>query len=69
MRDFRAGIIRAIGNPYDRFDEDLLRILRGARFAARLDFAIDPATWAAMKRAAPPSPPSPPSESAKRWSA
>ncbi len=53
MRDLRAGIIRAIGNPYDRFDEDHLRILRAARFAARLNFTIDPATWAAMKRAAP----------------
>jgi len=53
MRDLRAGIIRAIGNPYDRFTEDHLRILRAARFAARLDFAIDAATWAAMKRAVP----------------
>ncbi len=53
MRDLRAGVIRAIGNPYDRFDEDHLRILRGARFAARLNFTIDPATWAAIKRAAP----------------
>jgi poly(A) polymerase len=53
MRDLRAGVVRAIGNPYDRFDEDLLRVLRGARFAARLGFSIDPATWAAMKRAAP----------------
>ena len=53
MRDLRAGIIRAIGNPYDRFEEDHLRILRAARFAARLNFTIEPATWAAMKRAAP----------------
>src|SRR5579862_7937628 len=53
MRDLRAGIVRAIGNPYDRFEEDHLRILRAARFAARLDFTIDPPTWAAMKRAAP----------------
>ena len=53
MRDLRAGIVRAIGNPYDRFAEDHLRILRAARFAARLDFAIDGATWVAMKRAAP----------------
>ena len=53
MRDLRAGVIRAIGNPYDRFEEDHLRILRAARFAARLNFTIDPATWAAMKRAAP----------------
>ncbi len=51
--DLRAGVIRAIGNPYDRFDEDRLRILRAARFAARFNFAIDPATWTAMKRAAP----------------
>jgi len=51
MRDLRAGIVRAIGNPYDRFAEDHLRILRAARFAARLDFSIDAATWTAMKRA------------------
>ncbi len=53
MRDLRAGVVRAIGNPYDRFDEDYLRVLRAARFAARLNFSIDPATYAAMKRAAP----------------
>src|SRR6266404_317246 len=53
MRDLRAGIIRAIGNPDERFEEDHLRILRGARFAARLDFTIDPATRDAMKRLAP----------------
>jgi poly(A) polymerase len=53
MRDLLAGVVRAIGNPYDRFDEDHLRVLRAARFAARLGFSIDPATYAAMKRAAP----------------
>ncbi len=53
MRDLRAGIIRAIGNPYERFEEDHLRILRAVRFAARLNFTIDPATWDAMKVAAP----------------
>ena len=53
MRDLRAGIVRAIGNPYDRFAEDHLRILRAARFAARLDFAIDPPTWEAMKQTSP----------------
>jgi poly(A) polymerase len=53
MRDLRAGIVRAIGDPYDRFEEDHLRVLRAARFAARLNFTIDPATYAAMKRAAP----------------
>src|SRR5271169_2810295 len=53
MRDLRAGVIRAIGDPLERFEEDRLRILRAVRFAARLDFAIEPATWAAIKRAAP----------------
>ncbi|HXW85117.1 MAG TPA: CCA tRNA nucleotidyltransferase [Candidatus Binataceae bacterium] len=53
MRDLRAGVIRAIGNPYERFEEDRLRILRAARFAARFGFEIEPATFAAMKRSAP----------------
>jgi tRNA nucleotidyltransferase/poly(A) polymerase len=53
MSDLRAGVIRAIGDPYERFDEDRLRILRAVRFAARLNFAIDPATWTAIKRTAP----------------
>jgi poly(A) polymerase len=53
MRDLRAGIVRAIGNPAERFDEDHLRVLRAVRFAARLGFEIDPATWSAMRRAAP----------------
>jgi poly(A) polymerase len=53
MRDLRAGIVRAIGDPYERFAEDRLRILRAVRFAARLGFTIEPATWAAMKRASP----------------
>ena len=53
MRDLRAGIIRAIGNPYDRFAEDHLRVMRAARFAARLNFTIEPETQAAMKATAP----------------
>jgi poly(A) polymerase len=53
MRDLRAGIIRAIGNPDERFEEDHLRILRAIRFAARLNFTIEPATWEAMCRSAP----------------
>ncbi len=53
MRDLRAGIIRAIGNPYDRFAEDHLRVLRAARFAARLNFVIEPETHTAMRATAP----------------
>ncbi len=46
--DLRAGIIRAIGDPAARFAEDDLRLLRAVRFAARLGFAIEPATWDAL---------------------
>ena len=53
IRDLRAGLIRAIGDVYLRFEEDYLRMLRAVRFAARLDFAIEPATYAAIKRSAP----------------
>src|SRR5271163_2821558 len=42
--DLRAGTIRAIGNPADRFAEDHLRLLRAIRFATRLMFDIEPAT-------------------------
>src|SRR5271168_547150 len=52
-RDLRAGIIRAIGNADERFEEDHLRILRAVRFAARFNFTIEPATWAAMLTSAP----------------
>jgi len=53
QRDLRAGIIRAIGNPYERFAEDHLRVMRAARFAARLNFVIEPETHKAMRLAAP----------------
>jgi poly(A) polymerase len=46
--DLQARVIRAIGDPQRRFTEDHLRILRAVRFAARLGFAIEPATWSAM---------------------
>ena len=48
--DLEKGLLRAVGDPQKRFDEDALRILRGLRFAARLDFAIEEATAAAMHR-------------------
>jgi poly(A) polymerase len=53
LADLDAGIIRAIGQPEQRFKEDHLRILRAVRFAARFGFQIDPATAAAMRRLAP----------------
>jgi tRNA nucleotidyltransferase (CCA-adding enzyme) len=48
-RDLTDGLVRAVGDPSQRFREDYLRILRGVRFAARFDFAIEPATWAAAR--------------------
>jgi len=51
--DLRAGIIRCIGEPADRFREDKLRLLRGVRFAATLGFEIAPPTWAALRELAP----------------
>jgi poly(A) polymerase len=47
--DLRAGILRAIGNPVDRFTEDHLRLLRAIRFAVRLRFKIEPKTWDAIR--------------------
>ncbi len=46
--DLDRGVLRAIGEPSLRFEEDALRLLRAARFAARFGLAIDPATAAAM---------------------
>jgi poly(A) polymerase len=50
--DLQAGIIRAIGDPERRFAEDKLRMLRAVRFAARFDYAIEPATFRAIQRQA-----------------
>ncbi len=47
--DLKAGIIRAVGDPEKRFGEDHLRLLRAVRFAARLNFEIEPGTFAAMR--------------------
>ncbi len=51
--DLHAQRIRAVGNARERFDEDPLRILRAARFAAQLDFEIDAGTLDAMRSTAP----------------
>src|SRR5271163_1893538 len=50
--DLKAGIVRAIGDPSLRFAEDKLRMLRAVRFAARLEFEIEPRTMAAIRAAA-----------------
>lgn len=48
MEDLKKGIIRCVGKPQERFCEDALRILRAVRFAAQLNFEIDPATQEAI---------------------
>ena len=50
LPDLRAGVIRAIGNPEQRFEEDHLRMLRAVRFAARFGFVIEPVTLAAIQK-------------------
>ena len=50
--DLEAGIIRCVGEPCRRFEEDALRILRALRFASVFDFAIDPATDEAARKQA-----------------
>ena len=49
LSDLAAGVVRAIGDPVVRFAEDKLRMLRAVRFAARLGFAIEPRTMAAIQ--------------------
>jgi tRNA nucleotidyltransferase (CCA-adding enzyme) len=51
--DLAAGVLRAVGDPAERFREDYLRILRAVRFAARFGFTIEPATWSAAVAASP----------------
>src|SRR5262245_24122533 len=47
--DIKAKIVRAIGDPPARFEEDKLRILRAIRFGARLGYTIDELTWDAVR--------------------
>lgn len=49
-KDLEAGIIRCVGEPDRRFGEDALRIMRGLRFAAALDFAVEAATADSLRR-------------------
>lgn len=53
LEDLQAGLIRAIGQPQERFAEDFLRLLRAVRFAARFNFQIEPATAQAIRHYAP----------------
>jgi tRNA nucleotidyltransferase/poly(A) polymerase len=53
QEDIRARIVRAIGDPQKRFEEDKLRLLRAIRFGARLGYTIEAETWAAVCRMAP----------------
>jgi len=50
LADLRSHIIRAIGDPAQRFAEDHLRMLRAIRFAARFGFEIEPGTMLAIKK-------------------
>lgn len=50
QRDARKKVIRTIGKPLERFQEDKLRMLRAVRFAANLRFKIEPATLQAIKK-------------------
>lgn len=47
--DLKNRVLRAIGDPAQRFREDHLRLMRAVRFATVLGWEIDPATWAAVK--------------------
>ncbi len=51
--DLERGVLRAVGDPAQRFREDYLRVLRALRFAARFGLAIEPGTWKAAHAAAP----------------
>jgi tRNA nucleotidyltransferase (CCA-adding enzyme) len=53
LDDLRAGRIRAVGVPVERFAEDALRVLRGVRFGLRFGFATDPATESSLRAAVP----------------
>ncbi|MEC4629955.1 CCA tRNA nucleotidyltransferase, partial [Bacillus safensis] len=51
--DLQAGVIRCVGDPDTRLEEDALHLLRGLRLAAQLSFALEASTAAAIRRHAP----------------
>lgn len=52
-KDLERGILRAAGNPWERFREDRIRVVRAARFAAHLEASIEEATWEAALQMGP----------------
>ena len=50
QQDLKKKVLRTIGDPDERFGEDYLRMLRAVRFAVKLQFSIDPATWSAIQK-------------------
>jgi len=52
LPDLAAGIIRTVGNPHKRFEEDALRLLRAIRFSVQLDMTVEPTTWEAVTQQA-----------------
>lgn len=53
IHDLKAGLLRTVGDPRDRFAEDYLRVLRALRFAGHFVLQIDPDTWTALVAATP----------------
>ncbi|HNV86094.1 MAG TPA: CCA tRNA nucleotidyltransferase [Candidatus Omnitrophota bacterium] len=51
--DLKKKVVRTIGDPNARFEEDKLRLLRAVRFAANLNFTVDPDTWRVLQERAP----------------
>lgn len=51
--DLKKGMIRCVGNPLERFEEDALRMLRCIRFSAGLGFEIEAGTWNAIQKLVP----------------
>lgn len=49
LTDLDARLVRAVGDPHSRFDEDALRLLRAVRITAHLEFDIEGRTWTAMR--------------------
>ena len=52
LEDLKSKVVRAVGNPYERFTEDALRLLRAVRFSAKLGFEIERNTEEAIKKLA-----------------